>query len=84
VRSFIICTLHHILLGYQIEEDEMGEACSAHGGDGKAYRILDGNLEGKKPLRRPRSRWEENIKMYRREIGWDGVDWIHLEEDRGR
>jgi hypothetical protein len=38
-----------------------------------AYRILVGTLEGKRPLERPRHRWEDNIKMNLREIGWDGV-----------
>jgi len=36
----------------------------------------------KKPLGRPRSRWEDNIKMDLEEVGWEGVDWIHLAQDR--
>jgi hypothetical protein len=47
-----------------------------------AYRILEGKPEGKRPLGRPRCRWVENIKMGLREIGWDGVDWINLAQDR--
>jgi hypothetical protein len=47
-----------------------------------AYRILVGKPEGKKPLGRPRRRWVYNIKMDLREIGWDGVDWIELAQDR--
>jgi hypothetical protein len=47
-----------------------------------AYRILEGNPEGKRPLGRPRHRWVNNIKMDLREIGWDGMDWIDLAEDR--
>jgi hypothetical protein len=47
-----------------------------------AYRILVGNPEGKRPLRRPRRRWVDNIKMDLREIGWDGMDWIDLVQDR--
>jgi hypothetical protein len=43
-----------------------------------AYTILVGNPKGKKPLGRPRRRWVDNIK----EIGWDGMDWIDLAEDR--
>jgi hypothetical protein len=35
-------------------------------------------LEGKRPLGRPRCRWEDNIRMDLREIGWEGVDWMHL------
>jgi hypothetical protein len=44
-----------------------------------AYRILLGKPEGKRPLGRPRRRWVDNIKM---EIGWDGVDWIDMAQDR--
>jgi hypothetical protein len=44
-----------------------------------AYRILVGKLEGKKPLGRPRCRWEDNMKMNVREIGWGGMDWIDQE-----
>jgi hypothetical protein len=47
-----------------------------------AYRILVENLEGKRPLGRPRRRWADNIKIDLREIGWDGVDWIDLAQDR--
>jgi hypothetical protein len=48
----------------------------------KAYRILVGKPEGKRPLRRPRRKWVGNFKMDLREIGWDGVDWIELAQDR--
>jgi hypothetical protein len=47
-----------------------------------AYRILVGKPEGKSPLGRPSSRWVDNIKMDLREIGLDGMDWIHLAQDR--
>jgi hypothetical protein len=47
-----------------------------------AFRILVGNQEGKRPLRRLRRRWLDNIKMDLREIGWDGVDWIDMAQDR--
>jgi hypothetical protein len=46
------------------------------------YRILVGKPEGKRPLGRPRHRWVDNIKMDLREIGWDGVDWIDMAQDR--
>jgi hypothetical protein len=48
----------------------------------KVYRILVGNSEGKRPLRRPRRRREDNIKMDLREIGWGTMDWSHLVQDR--
>jgi hypothetical protein len=47
-----------------------------------AYRILVGNPKGKKPLEKPRCTWIDNIKMGLREIGWGGMDWIDLAEDR--
>jgi hypothetical protein len=46
------------------------------------YRILVGKPEGKRPLRRPRRRWVDNIKIDLREIGWDFMDWINLAQDR--
>jgi hypothetical protein len=49
-----------------------------------AYRILVGKPEGRRPLGRPRRRWVDNIKMDLREIGWGGMDWIDLTQDRDR
>ena len=46
-----------------------------------AYRVLVGKPEGKRPLRRPRQKWPNNIKMDLREVGW-GIDWIDLVLDR--
>jgi hypothetical protein len=43
-----------------------------------ACRILVGRQDGKRPLGRPRYRWEDNVKMGFREIGWCGMDWIDL------
>jgi hypothetical protein len=48
------------------------------------YRVLVGKPEGKRPLGRPRRRWEDGIKMDLREIGWEGVEWIHLAQDMVR
>ncbi|KAJ4441021.1 hypothetical protein ANN_10870 [Periplaneta americana] len=47
-----------------------------------AYRVLVGRPAGKRPLERPRRRWEDNIKMELREVGYDGRDWINLAQDR--
>jgi hypothetical protein len=41
-------------------------------------------FEGKRPLRKPRRRGADNIRMDLRETGWEGVDWIHLAEDRNQ
>jgi hypothetical protein len=54
-------------------------------GEGRnVYRVLVGKPEGKRPLGRPRLRWEDGIKMEFREIGWGGVEWIHLAQVRDR
>jgi hypothetical protein len=48
-------------------------------GEGRGvYKVLVGRPEGKRPLGRPRRRWEDNIKLDLREIGIDGVNWIRL------
>jgi hypothetical protein len=47
-----------------------------------SYKILVGKPEGKGPLGRPRRRWMANIKMDLREIGWGGMDWLDLAQDR--
>jgi hypothetical protein len=52
-------------------------------GEGRGvYRVLVGRPEGKRPLGRPRHRWEDNIKMDLREIGNYGPNWIQLAQDR--
>jgi hypothetical protein len=54
-------------------------------GEGRGfYRVLVGRTEGKRPLGRPRRRWEDNIKMDLREIGINGTIWIQLAQDRVR
>ncbi|KAJ4444925.1 hypothetical protein ANN_06724 [Periplaneta americana] len=49
-----------------------------------AYRLLVMRREGKRPLGRPRRRWEDNINIDLREVGYDARDWINLAQDRGR
>jgi hypothetical protein len=60
----------------------MDMACSTHREKRNAWRILAGKPEGRRPLGGPRRRWEDNIKMDLREIGWGGMDWIDPAEDR--
>jgi hypothetical protein len=56
---------------------------SAYGGE--AYTgFWWGNLRGKRPLGRPRRKWEDNIKMDIQEVGCGGMDWIKLAQDRDR
>jgi hypothetical protein len=56
--------------------------CSTHGEGRGVYRVLVGRPEGKRPLGRPRRRWEDNIKMNLKETGIDGANWIRLAQDR--
>jgi hypothetical protein len=52
-------------------------------GEGRGvHRVLVGRPEGKRPLGRPRRRWEDDIKTDVREIGIDGANWIQLVQDR--
>jgi hypothetical protein len=62
----------------------MGGACSTNGEKRKAYRLLMGKSEGKRPLGRSRRRWVDNIRMDLREIGWGNVDWIGLAQYMNR
>jgi hypothetical protein len=54
------------------------------GGERKVYKVLVGKPEGRRPLGRPRHRWEGGIRMDLREIGLGSVDWIQLAQDRDR
>jgi len=59
----------------------MGGACSAYGGKRGVYRVLVGKPEGKRPLRRPRRIWEDNIKMDLYEVGcgvWIESSWLRI------
>jgi hypothetical protein len=64
----------------------MGGACSACGERRGLNRVLVGKLEGKRPLRRPRCRWEDNIKADLQEVGcgkWIGLSWLRIETGGG-
>jgi len=58
----------------------MGGACRMHGRN--KYNILGGKPERKIPYERPRRRWENNIRMGIREMGWEGVNWMVQIQDR--
>jgi hypothetical protein len=65
-----------------VKEDDVAGACGTHGEGWGVYRVVAGRPEGKRPLGRTRRRWEDNVKMYLREIGIDGANWIRLAQDR--
>jgi hypothetical protein len=58
--------------------------CSTYGGEGRRIQGFMGKPEGKRPLGRPRRRWEDNIKMDIQEVGCAVMDWIDLAQDRVR
>jgi hypothetical protein len=60
-----------------MKEDEIGGHVVRIGEMTNVYKILVGKPEGKRSLRRSRRRWKD-IRMDLREIGWKGVNWIHL------
>jgi len=55
-------------------------ACVGRG----VYRVLVGKPEGKRPLGRPKLRWDSNIKKDLQKVGYRGMDWIELAQDRDR
>jgi hypothetical protein len=77
----VLLTKYHS--GDQVKTTEMGRTCGTYGERRGAYRALVGKPEGRRPLGRPRRRWED-IKMDLREVGWGGMDWINLAQDRDR
>ena len=62
----------------------MGGACSTYGDRRGVCRVYVGKPEGMRPLGRRRLRWEDNIKMDLQELGYGGLGWIELAQDRDR
>jgi hypothetical protein len=62
----------------------LGRHVGRRGENRNAYRISVEKPEGKIPLGKPRSRWVDNIEMDFREIGWDGVAWIDMAQNRNQ
>ena len=53
-------------------------------GDRRGEQVWWGQPEGKRPLGRPRYRWEDNVNMNLQVVAWRGMDWIYLDQDRNR
>jgi hypothetical protein len=60
----------------------MGRACNTNGTKWNTYGKLVGKPVGERPLRRPKRRWVDNIKIDLREMGWGAMDWIDQAQDR--
>jgi len=70
--------------GDKIEKNEMGGHVARMEEGRGVYSVFVGSYEGKRPLGRPRRRWEDNIKMDLQEVRCEGMDWIELAQDRDR
>jgi hypothetical protein len=73
MRNFIICT--HPQISDQVKEDEMGRECGTHGTGEKMYKVLVWKTKRERPLRRPRCRWEDGIRMDLEKTGWRGTEF---------
>jgi hypothetical protein len=69
-RSFTLCIPHHILFGDQIKKIGTGKTCSTYGEKERCIQSFGGKTDGRRPLKRPRSGWKNNIKMDLGEEGW--------------
>ena len=76
VRGIYIYTICYS--GDQIMKNEMGGTCLD---SREKWKILMGRPEGTRPIRKPKRRWENNIKMDFQEVGWKGMDWIAPNHD---
>jgi len=62
----------------------MGGACITYAGEERLYRVLVGKPKRKRPLERSRLRWEDSIRTDLQEMGWRGMDWSDVFQDRDR
>ena len=81
----MICTPYRFIVRVVKSRRMRSAGHVAHMGQGRmVYRVLVGKPEGKRPLGRPRRRWEDNIKMDLQEVGGGCGDWMELAQDRDR
>jgi hypothetical protein len=84
MKSLMTCIVHPYCSVDKMDKNEMGGACSPYGGEERVYRVLVEKPEGKRPLGRPRPRWEDSIKMDVQAVGCESKDWIELAHYRDR
>jgi hypothetical protein len=71
-------SLRSFIWAIKIKEDEMGRPCGMYWEEEKCMQGFCGENEGTRPLQKSEYRWENDIKMDLKEIGWDNVDWMNL------
>jgi hypothetical protein len=81
IRFILKCFVYVAKYSFKLRTRSAGHVARI-GEKRNAYRILVGKSEGKRPLGRPRRRWVNNIRMDLGEMGWDGVEWINVAQDR--
>jgi hypothetical protein len=79
-----LCTSPSIIRIIKSRRSRWASHVARMGEKRKAYRLLVGKRDGKRPLGRPRRRWLDNIRMDLGEVGWGDVDWIGLSQDMNR
>jgi hypothetical protein len=80
-QSYITNSTHIHTTKHTHTHTLIGRACSAYGEGRGLYRVLVETFERKRPLRRPRGRWEDNIKMDLQEVVCGDMNWIELAQD---
>jgi hypothetical protein len=75
---------HKYYSGDKIKKNEMYRVCSTYGEDQRCIQGFGWETQEMRSLGRPRRRWEYNIKMDLREVGWGGMDWIDVAQDTER
>jgi len=86
IVSILSLLLTQYFSGDKIEKNVMGGAYRTNGERRGVYRAFVGKPEGKRPVGRPRRRWEDNIKMELQEVGcgvWTGSSWLRIGADGG-
>jgi hypothetical protein len=76
------CDLYQYCPGDKIEKNEMDGTCSTQGDRRGVFRVLVVKPEVKRPLGRPRLRWEDNIKMDFQKVGCGSIELIELDQNR--